>query len=308
MTSRTPLRHQVWGWMAIAISTGFACLWAWWGCNENFHEGWYSPSIWKNIGLLIVQYLSPMLLVMLVSGAALAWPRLALPGMGICAIAAAWFFGRFHIFSAAVWLIAIPLVILGALYQFGHPEPRRWAWRCLIGLPLMTAIGSGAYPGWMAVHRFDDGNYGIRQISGNGVTLFWAPEGPGWPEKGVSWNTAMENCARLTADGRSLGNAPQNVWRLPTVDESVRSLVFRGENAGGSWDQGLQRAEFRHMPDKDSPLWKVHSKIIYWWTSTEADREHAYYITSNGYVHSVPKRIAPGYLAYRCVAEPPKLK
>ena len=58
------------------------------------------------------------------------------------------------------------------------------------------------------------------------------------------------------------------------------------------------------MPEKDSPLWKVHSKVIYWWTSTEVNREQAYYITYNGYVHAVPKRIAPGYLAYRCVAEP----
>lgn len=308
MTDRTLLRHQVLGWTAIAVSTVLACLWAWWGSNENFHEGWYSPSLWKNIGLLLVQYLSPMLLVMLISAVALAWPRLALPVMGACAIAAAWYFGHFRVSSAAVLLIAVPLVILGALYQFGRPQPRRRAWLCLIALPLATSIVSGAYPGWMAAHRFDDGNYGMRQISGNGVMLVWAPEGPGWPENGVSWNTAMENCALLTADGRSLANAPPDVWRLPTVDESVRSLVFRGKNAGGSWDQVLHRAEFQHAPDKDSPLWKVHSKVIYWWTSTEIDQEHAYYVTSNGYVLAAPKRIRPGYLAYRCVAEPSKLK
>jgi len=148
----------------------------------------------------------------------------------------------------------------------------------------------------------------MRQISGNGVTLVWAPEGPGWPENGVSWNTAVENCALLTADGHSLANARQNVWRLPTVDESVRSLVFRGRNAGGNWDEVQHRAEFQHMPDKDSPLWRVHCKVIYWWTSTEVDREQAYYIASNGFVHAVPKRIEPDYLAYRCVAEPSKVK
>lgn len=255
-----------------------------------------------------MQYLSPMLLVMLISAVALAWPRLALPVTGACAVAAAWYFGNFRASSAAMLLIALPLVGLGTLYQFGRPHPRRWAWLFLIVLPLATAIVSGAYPGWMAVHRFDDGDYGIRQISGNGVILLWAPEGPGWPDDGVSWNTARKSCAYLTADGRSLADIPQNIWRLPTIDESVRSLVFRGESAGGSWNPVLHRAEFRHVPDKDSPLWKVHSKVIYWWTGTEVDQERAYYITSNGYVLTAPKHIGPGYLAYRCVAEPSKLK
>ena len=42
-------------------------MWACWGSNENFHEGWYYPSIWRNIGLMFVQYLSPMLIVMLMT-------------------------------------------------------------------------------------------------------------------------------------------------------------------------------------------------------------------------------------------------
>ncbi len=281
-------------------------MWAWWGSNENFHEGWYHVSIWRNISLMLVQYLSPMLIVMVVSVLAFRWPRLALPLMGTSAIAAAWYFGRFRSASAAVLLIAIPLVLLGVLYYFGRPEPRRWAWRCLIALPLLTATACGVYPGWIAAHRFDDGNYGMRQIAGNGVTLVWAPEGPGWPENGVSWNQAMQSCAHLTYDGTALAGPPQNVWRLPSVDEAVRSLVFRGENAGGTWDPTLHWAHFRVTPDKDSPLWKVHSKVIYWWTSTDAGANRAYYISNNGYVQLVPKRITPGYLAFRCVTEPGK--
>ncbi len=282
-------------------------MWAWWGSNENFHEGWYYPSIWRNIGLMFVQYLSPMLIVIFISALALSWARLALPLMGTAAIAAAWFFGNFRIFSAAVLLIATPLVLLGVLYHFGRPQPRKWAWRCLIGLPLVTAIASGAYPGWMAAHRFDDGNYGMRIVEGNGVRLVWAPQGPGWPETGVSWYQAMQNCAHLTADGRTLADSPQDVWRLPTVDEAVRSLVFRGKNAGGTWDGARRQAQYQTTPDKDSPLWKVRSQVIYWWTSTEADRERADYITNNGYVQVVPKRIRPGYLAYRCVTTPDKV-
>ena len=253
---------------------------------------------------MLVQYLSPMLVVMLVSALALRWWRLALPLLFCAAIAVAWFFRGSH---AAVVFVSVPLLALGGLYHFGRPEPRRWAWRCLIGLPLVTAIASGAYPGWMAAHRFDDGNYGMRLVEGNGVRLVWAPEGPGWPESGVSWYQATENCARLTADGTALAGSAQNIWRLPTRDEAVRSLVFRGRNAGGAWDPVHHRARYQVTPDKDSPLWKVHSQVIYWWTSTEADAMRAYYISNNGYVPLVPKRLRAGYLAFRCVTEPGRL-
>lgn len=304
MTNTSAVWRQIAGWAALAVSTAIACFWAFWGSNENFHEGWYFTSIWQNLGLMLVQYLSPMLIVMLMSALALRWPRLALPLLLAAAVFVAWFFRRAH--AAAVFLV-IPLVGLAVLFHFGRPEPRRWAWRCLIGLPLVTAIVCGAYPGWLAAHRFDDGNYGMRMVEGNGVTLVWAPQGPGWPESGVSWYQAMQNCANLTADGRALADSPQNVWRLPTVDEAVRSLVFRGRNAGGTWNAARQHAQYQTMPDKDSPLWKVHSQVIYWWTSTEADARRAYYISNNGGVLEVPKRLGVGYLAYRCVTTPDKV-
>ncbi len=47
--------------------------------------------------------------------------------------------------------------------------------------------------------------------------------------------------------------------------------------------------------------------MIYWWTSTEIDRDHACYITDNGFVIPLVKKIAPGDLAFRCVCEPSKL-
>jgi hypothetical protein len=276
-----------------------ACFWGFWGSNENFHEGWYFPSIWRNVALMFVQYLSPMLVVMLISVAALRWPRLAIPLLTAGALAVARFLRGSR---AAIVLIATPLVVLGVLYHFGRPEPRRWAWRILLGLPLITAAVCGAYPGWRAIHRWDDGDYGMRRIEGNGVTLLWSPEGPGWPSHGVTWDEAMRDCALLSPDGLSLADTPGDVWRLPTAEEAVRSLVYRGANAGGVWDPVRHRAQYRVTPDKDSPLWRVHSKVIYWWTSTEADGDRAYYITDNGYVLLVPKRIHPDYLAFRCVS------
>ena len=66
----------------------------------------------------------------------------------------------------------------------------------------------------------------------------------------------------------AVADTPRDVWRLPTAEEAVRSMHFRGTNSGGSWDPERARATYRRAPDKESPLWDVHSKVIYWWTAT----------------------------------------
>lgn len=53
--------------------------------------------------------------------------------------------------------------------------------------------------------------------------------------------------------------------------------------------------------NKDSPLWKKYSKVIYWWTSMEVDDNSAYRIAWNGQVQPTRKEARWGYLAYRCV-------
>jgi hypothetical protein len=73
----------------------------------------------------------------------------------------------------------------------------------------------------------------MRQIRGDGVDLVWAPAGPGWDESGFSWSEARRRCDYLTADGKALSVTPQRVWRLPTVDEVIRTMLWRGQNAGG---------------------------------------------------------------------------
>jgi hypothetical protein len=297
----TPTWQRIVGWSAVSISTLVAGFWGFWGSIENFHEGWFWPSLWRNLALMFVQYLSPMIIIVGLSAIAVRWRRAALPIFGAIAVAVVIFF---HGANAPLILIAIPMVVVGALYHFGRPEPRRWALRSVIGLPLLTAIVCGAYPGWRAIHRFDDGNYGARLIEGNGVVLMWAPAGPGWPSHYASWTQAQQACASLTADGRSISDKPQNLWRLPTVDEAVRSLVYRGRNAGGVWDPALRRAQYRVMPDKDSPLWNVHSQVIYWWTGTEEGQDKAYRISYNGYVFALDRRGWGDYWAYRCVSEP----
>jgi len=281
------------GWSAVVLSTAALCFWAFWGSAEAFHEGWYFRDLWRNLFLTYIQYLSPALLILVPVVVALRWRRAALPVFLALAVAAALYFRK----GAGVVLLAIPLTALGVLFQFGRPEPKRWAWRIVL-------LATGAYPGYRAMTRWDDGNYGARLVEGNGVRLVWAPEGPGWGEHYASWNTATARCAHLSPDGRVLQPETVGVWRLPTIDEAVRSMVRRGRNAGGVWDAATGQATYRTGPEKESPLWKRYSQVIYWWTATADGPDRRYRIAYNGFVMSAEPRGWGDYWSYRCVCRP----
>jgi hypothetical protein len=292
-------KRQIVGWIAVGISTIITCFWAFWGIIENFHEGWYYESLLSNLGLMFAQYLSPMLIFMGVTLISIFWPRL---GGGLHVIIALLAVGFFQAFSnAATFLLIIPLIGLGALYWFGRPRPRAIAVAIAVGLPLLTLIISGIEPVLRVSKRVNDGNQDARIVPGNGVNLVWAPDGPGWPDEGTNWRNAQQACQHLSEEGLTSTPEPQNIWRLPTVDEAVRSMARHGQNSGGVWDAEIAEATYKTTPDKESPLWNVHSQVIYWWTATEVDEDHAYIIVYDGKVWPRAKQFSAAYLGFRCV-------
>lgn len=177
------------GWIAVGISTAVTCLWAFWGIIENFHEGWYYDSWWASVGLMLAQYLSPMLLFMGVTVISIFWRRAGGMLHGVLALFAVWFFDAFS--NAATFLLIIPLIGLGVLHWFGRPSSRKFALALAVGLPLLTLIAAGIEPVWRVSQRLDDGNRQARLVSGNGIALIWAPAGPGWPRTGSNWHDAQ---------------------------------------------------------------------------------------------------------------------
>jgi hypothetical protein len=173
------------GWSAVALNLVVACFWAFWGAVENFHEGWWSPSLWANLGLMLAQYLSPMLAGVLLGLLGLRWPRIG----GLAYIIAGGYFtnrfvvGRIGSMSGPGVLLALLMGggcgLFGLLFWFGRPRPRRLAYHLTWSLPLAVALASGAAGAWRVATRQDDGDRGMRTVEGNGVRLTWSPAGPG---------------------------------------------------------------------------------------------------------------------------------
>jgi hypothetical protein len=292
---------RITGWSAVLVSVILAGLWAFWGIIENFHEGWFSASLRENLLLLFAQYLMPMFAFMSAALVGIRWPRLG------GALHAAAGLGAVYLYrsGAGILFIAIPLIGLGALYALGRAEPRRRAALLVVLAPLLVVIAAGIEPAIRVAGRIDDGDRSARLVDANGVRLIWAPRGPGWPNAGgPGWRDAMSICAHLDAGGTTVDSAAVGPWRLPTIDEAVRSMARHGVNAAGRWDATRRRATYEVRPDKESPLWDPYSPVIYWWTATEVDAERAFMITYAGGVFIRIKMRQPLYFAFRCVRAP----
>lgn len=292
------------GWIGVGITLIFSSLWAYWGAIENFHEGWYSYSIWENLFMLFFQYLLFTIVFVLLALVSLRWKRIGLALHILAAAVSIWFFSG-ATFSVLGGMIVLPILAIGLIYFFGKPEPKKWAYRLILAVPLLVILAISIPQGIKLSQRIDDQNFGARLIEGNGIALIWAPRGPGWPDKGTSWDEAQRICRYLSEDGTEIMSEPQNIWRLPTVDEAVRSMLIHGENAGGAWDPVEGKANYTRTPDKESPLWDIHSKVIYYWTAdTSARNDHrSNIIVYDGGIFDRVKTESQSYLSFRAVKD-----
>lgn len=284
---------KILGIISIIISLIAISFWSFWGITETFHEGWYSTSITENFVMAITQYLSPMLILLAITIVSIYYSKIG---------AVIFFVGGVAIglFVQNVVLV-IPFFVLALLFWFSKIDnKKKWA-LVVTSIPIAIILVLGIADFRRVSERYDDKNYSARAIKGNGVELTWAPEGPGFPENGTSWNNAVIICKYLSEDGLTISSEPQNIWRLPTANEAVRSMTRNNENCGGVLDTGNYIAQYERTPDKESPIWRVYSKVIYLWTSTEIDSAHAFMICYDGKLWSRSKKYSANYLGFRAV-------
>ncbi|MBG0785251.1 MAG: hypothetical protein H0S79_09120 [Anaerolineaceae bacterium] len=338
------------GWIAIAIITLLNALWIFWGMGESFYEGWgVEGSFW-------FIYLIFGVVAMLFSVAAIRWPKI---GGGILVAAglgfAIWWLlpgiknGFYTLstvierlfLSAGFSLVGFLFILDGKLNPHGEETEKPWALRHLrmilaIGIPTLTALVMAAVNLPTVLTRIDDGDRSARLIDGNGVSLIWAPAGPGWNWKQdfggyPSWRAlavygvdpvgletdAKSNivateadmaatglCAYLTEDGTALSETPLYIWRMPTVDELARSLSLHNENAGCTWSGETGEMDCMLRPDKETPLWAPDQQPVYLWSADAYNEDDAYYVSYTGFVSHQPKTWGNPRHGYRCVKEP----
>lgn len=225
------------------------------------------------------------------------------------------------------------------------PHARWWRrnlWYLLAVIPpLGILIGLSVYSLPFVLTRMDDGDRGMRLIYGNESDLVWAPEGPGWNWKQdyggyPSWNMialygvqpvgfedkpgfdskkgefATEEemlkynlCLYLGEDGITLETEPQNIWRMPTINEYARAFARHGVNAGCTWlGETHDQMTCEIKPDKETPLWAPDLEPIYYWAAEESDQRNAYFVSYNGWVNATYKAGGNPRHSYRCVREP----
>ena len=358
---RSTWKRALPGYIALGLVIVTTSLWTLWGTGELYYEGWGLPFPQP------LAYLIPAAGCLLLTVVVVTWPHIG--GWLLIIVGGlftAWWWtmqarrlGGLRLGAAlSMFPVSGMVVVTGVLFLFegrhrrqlrtaGTPPPRRWIVRHLrhvlgLGIPLLAFLVYSAFqlPGNLL--RVDDGDRGARLIEGNGVTLIWAPAGPGWNwRQPAGWNPSWDRIARyglppvglgdkpgtagkhatqsdmeatdlcryLAEDGVTLMEERQDIWRMPTADEVVRSLVKRGENAGCAPDhlsqQGEQtRATCRVWPDKETPLWSSEQSAIYYWTADEYDADQAWYVSYNGWVRHQSKSWGNPRHALRCVREP----
>ncbi len=301
----------VFGWVGVAILTLIAGFWGFWGAIEGFHEGWHFGSLPVNVFHYFL-YLLPGMLIAVLTLVAIHRPRLGAALFSLVGVSIFVWAVPCHNFRLtggnSVILVCFTVfpVIVGLLFLWCQPYPLRTAAWVAGGIPFVVILIACAYMAVSVMQRVDDGNRGERVVHGNSVTLVWAGAGPGWERTGgVSWYQAMKRCAYLSADGKTLEKTPQNIWRLPSTDEMVRSLALHGKNCGGTWDPRTGAAHYRMHPDKESPLWDTRSQVTYYWTGTEKDATHAYWVVYHGGVFVKSKDHNPGNVGFRAVRDVP---
>jgi hypothetical protein len=147
-------------------------------------------------------------------------------------------------------------------------------------------------PGWFRGLGIDQDarvrSHGVN-LSWNDIALYGVPP-VGFGDKPGSENRNAGEvdmrttglCRYLSEDGKTLMAMPQEIWRMPTTGEIVRSLVRKGESAGCSWDGKSTKAECAKQPNKDTPLWDPDSSAIYYLSGEEVNEGLAWYIPYTG--------------------------
>jgi hypothetical protein len=182
----------------------------------------------------------------------------------------------------------------------------------LIWAPAGPGWSGGVGPSQEAGELLPGTNLSWNAIAFYGISPVGFGEKPGYEDLDANEvdMQRMGLCRYLSGDGLSLMPEPQNIWRMPSTDEIVRSLVRGGENAGCTWDGQSSQADCQSQPNKDAPLWAPNTSLIYYYSGEAYDEGSAWYVpytgggTYGGVIGPQSKGGGNARHGYRCVRAP----
>lgn len=216
-------------------------------------------------------------------------------------------------------LVAIGVTILFTpLLSTRFDTGYRGAWHTcgngvdLIWAPVGPGWSEGVGPSQDAGELLPEANLSWNEIAFYGVKPAGLGDKPNLQGRNASEADMQATglCRYLSGDGSTLMAEPQNIWRMPTTDEIVRSLVRRGENAGCVWDGQARSAECLVQPNKDTPLWDPDASLIYYYSGEEYNEGSAWYVpyTGGGFyggmIGAQSKNGGNSRHGFRCVRSP----
>ena len=331
--------------VASVLMIFFTVFWTYWGVAEMFHEGWWGawfhrlPYLLPIVVMMVPTFLAfrcPRVGGVVLMGFGIFAFFFFSNDVGLIGILLLMLGAVFFVNAIQRKKMGTEDAIQGWWWRWG-----RFAF--LFGLSALVAAGVSAVMLPVVLTRVDDGDRSAQLIERNGVRLIWAPEGPGWNweqewggypgwhdlalygvapvgfDEKEGWGRIEEEivfatqgmmdanniCLFLDEAGTTLMEEAQEIWRMPTVDELVRSLGRHGENAGCVWDgeTGVQVA-CAVRPDKESPLWATDVPVIYYWAADESTERNGFFVAFNGTMNDTYKLGGNPRHGYRCVREP----
>jgi len=249
------------GWFLLLVAT---LLWAYWGAGEVFHEGWYSPYTH------IIYYFMPYLILLGMSTLCIYLP---LAG-GILIISGGVLYLIIYVLQStrqhfellpSFWMISAVVIIPGMLFIFdyvlkkkhGYTEAKKaifknkWKLIALVCFSLILIICISTPLLIRNTKRLPLESYDEVTVYGNGITLTFAGDGPGWyysndspiifegkEYRSFSWNEiALFGKDPIGFEGKRYGlnyNGTEESIYYATQKDFEKYNMFRYINQGGT--------------------------------------------------------------------------
>ncbi len=139
-------KSEIFEHIVIFLVWFYCSLWSFWGIVENFHEGWYEKSVWLNIEIMFIQYLSVPLILIFASFISIYFRKagaILFITLWMASFTYILFLGniKFSLRRAIVWFLVLsPLLVYGIFLTLKGIKRRKRAFVLWVVFPILLMV------------------------------------------------------------------------------------------------------------------------------------------------------------------------